>query len=198
MPITFSCSCGKKLQVNDEFAGRRARCQACGVVQTVPKPAAAVAQVVEVAEFEVVEDEPEGETFQLAGPAPRSVAADAEDAAPPKKKKRKNTRTKDEVDDGSLAALYLADACETAAREEERAREQGNDGGGWTFLGIHVTAGVAGGAGMLLSGTIAMIAFGLYRDEMGAKTQGRAFVGAIVYTTVGLITLFRALMGEEE
>lgn len=196
MPITFSCSCGKKLQVNDEFAGRRAKCTACGAIQDVPKPAAA--QVVEVNQFEVVEDEPEGETFQLAEPGARTVAADEDDAAPPKRKKRKNIRTKDEVDDGSLAALYLADACETAAREEERVRRQGNDGGGWTMFGIHLTAGVLGGSGMLLSGAIALIAMAFFRDDMGPKTQGKAFVAAIVYTAIGLITLYRALMGEEE
>ena len=196
MPITFSCSCGKKLQVNDEFAGRRAKCSACGTIQAVPKPVAA--QVVEVNAFEVVEDEPDGETFQLADPGPRKADPPDDDAVPPRKKKRKNIRTKDEVDDGSLAAPYLADACETAAREEERARQQGNDGGGWTMFGVTLTAGVLGGSGMLLSGAIAMIAMAFFRDDMGPKTQGKAFVGAIVYTAIGLITLFRALMGEEE
>jgi len=195
MPIAFSCSCGKKLQVNDEFAGRRAKCQACGAIQAVPRLAP---PIIEVNALEVVEDEPEESTFELVEPAAKKKAAADDEAPVPKKKKRKNKRTPEEVDEGSLAAMYMAEARENAEREEARAAAQGNDAGGWTFMGIHVTAGVLGGAAMLITGSIAMIAFAVYRDEMGPKAQGRAFVGAIVYTGIGLVTLFRALMGEEE
>ena len=37
MSIRLECSCGKKLSIKDEMAGRRVKCPACGVVLTVPK-----------------------------------------------------------------------------------------------------------------------------------------------------------------
>lgn len=55
MPISFTCTCGKTLQVKDEFAGRRVRCPACNGVATAPAGEP---------EFEVVDD-----------PAPRRAAA---------------------------------------------------------------------------------------------------------------------------
>jgi hypothetical protein len=36
MPIQFTCSCGRKLQGQDEHAGRRVKCPGCGVELTVP------------------------------------------------------------------------------------------------------------------------------------------------------------------
>jgi hypothetical protein len=40
MTIEFSCQCGKQVKVADKFAGRRAKCPACGVVLTIPAPEA--------------------------------------------------------------------------------------------------------------------------------------------------------------
>ena len=39
MAIALSCSCGKSLQVKDEFVGQRVRCPACSDVLTVPSVA---------------------------------------------------------------------------------------------------------------------------------------------------------------
>jgi hypothetical protein len=42
MPIQFACQCGKSLRAADEHAGKRAKCNACGQVVTIPgskKPA---------------------------------------------------------------------------------------------------------------------------------------------------------------
>lgn len=36
MPIAFSCECGKKYQVKDEFAGKKTNCQACGKSLLIP------------------------------------------------------------------------------------------------------------------------------------------------------------------
>jgi hypothetical protein len=36
MPILATCPCGKKYQLKDEFAGRRAKCPACGRVFQIP------------------------------------------------------------------------------------------------------------------------------------------------------------------
>lgn len=50
MPIPVSCSCGKSFRVTDEYAGKRAKCPACGTGLTVPKAEA-------FDDFEMVEDE---------------------------------------------------------------------------------------------------------------------------------------------
>ena len=40
MPIQFACSCGHKLQAEEEHVGRLVRCPACGAETTVPGPEA--------------------------------------------------------------------------------------------------------------------------------------------------------------
>jgi hypothetical protein len=36
MPITLNCGCGKRLQVRDELAGKKARCPGCGTILPIP------------------------------------------------------------------------------------------------------------------------------------------------------------------
>ena len=43
MPIDFACECGKWLQVEDQYAGKQAKCPSCGRVVTVPPPTPAAA-----------------------------------------------------------------------------------------------------------------------------------------------------------
>jgi hypothetical protein len=38
MAITVVCTCGKQLQVKDEYAGKRGKCSACGSVLVIPSP----------------------------------------------------------------------------------------------------------------------------------------------------------------
>ena len=40
MAIKVACSCGKKLEVKDELAGRRGKCPACGKILMIPAAAA--------------------------------------------------------------------------------------------------------------------------------------------------------------
>lgn len=40
MPITFTCSCGEKLEVDDDMAGRQVRCPYCEGIADVPAAAA--------------------------------------------------------------------------------------------------------------------------------------------------------------
>ena len=42
MSIDFSCACGRKLRVKDEFAGRKFKCPGCGKVTQAPTPEARV------------------------------------------------------------------------------------------------------------------------------------------------------------
>jgi hypothetical protein len=104
MPITFSCSCGKRLSVKDEFAGRRVKCPACGGVCTAPAAEPA---------FEVIE-EVEAPPPVPAPRAARAVAtgakpvartrtddfepADDEDEKPRKKRRRDDDDDEDEDD----------------------------------------------------------------------------------------------------
>ena len=47
MPISVRCACGKTLQVDDQFAGRRIRCPACGQI-TSTATSTSIFEVVEV------------------------------------------------------------------------------------------------------------------------------------------------------
>src|SRR5262249_35616150 len=38
MPIRFACPCGKAFQTQDEHAGKRTKCPACGQVLVIPGP----------------------------------------------------------------------------------------------------------------------------------------------------------------
>lgn len=40
MPLAVKCRCGKLLQVNEEFAGKRVKCPACGTILAIPTAAA--------------------------------------------------------------------------------------------------------------------------------------------------------------
>ena len=46
MPIRVTCACGKKYAFKDEFAGRRAKCQACGTEIMIPGQPTAATPVV--------------------------------------------------------------------------------------------------------------------------------------------------------
>jgi hypothetical protein len=190
MSITFPCACGKKLQVGDEFAGRRVKCPACAAVGVAPTPDPV---------FEVVEREPEAASAEDDS-SPLYLARDPDDEPDPKtgETRRRRRRKQDLEEEGSFAAVAMTEARERSEIEERRARESVNDGGGRTMFGIHVTGGVLTGAGLLFLGTVALIALAFLRDSMGPRVQVRAFIVAIVFTGIGLVTLFRALMGEED
>ncbi len=45
MAIEFSCDCGKLIRVAEQFAGRRAKCPACGRPLTIPQPEPSVDEI---------------------------------------------------------------------------------------------------------------------------------------------------------
>ena len=102
MPVTFTCSCGKTLQVKDEFAGRRVRCPACQ--QPVSVPAADLG-------FEVVEDTKASPGFEVvedtkASPPPtakrlpiRAKAVAIVDDTPSKSRSRNQDQDEEDEDD---------------------------------------------------------------------------------------------------
>ncbi|MCY3023391.1 MAG: hypothetical protein NTW87_30800 [Planctomycetota bacterium] len=68
MAIVVSCQCGRKFQTKDEYAGRQARCPACGKVLMIPESDVEVMTGDEPAES----GEDEGGAYeQEAAPAPR-------------------------------------------------------------------------------------------------------------------------------
>ena len=95
MAITLPCSCGKKLKMKDELAGKRIKCPACAAVLTVPEPEA------EEVELEPVEPEapaePDEEPEEREAPAEQDDDADEDRPRPKKKKKKKKKKSKFEL-----------------------------------------------------------------------------------------------------
>ncbi len=88
MPIRVTCLCGKKYMFKDEFAGRRAKCQACGQVVQIPRlPPDRSAACSERAE----------------GAVPPSSPAPSQQVAPETKQRGAKTQARVDLDDrGSL------------------------------------------------------------------------------------------------
>ncbi len=177
MPIRFSCACGKVLKVGDEHAGKRSKCPSCGEVSQVPAPEVEELEEIEEIDVEVVEEEE---------PKPR------------KKKRRPRERG------GAMSQMYEAQARADERRDRALGRsmdtEWGRDEqGGWTLFGVHVTAGVLSGAGMLLFGLFAIVLILIFKDDEDVILGPRIFIGAIVFTSLGAIVLVKSLFfGEED
>jgi hypothetical protein len=195
MPIQLCCSCGRQLKIADEYTGKRIKCPSCGAAQSVP-----AADSVEY-DVEIVEEAPPA----AVSPAPRQPARakpalEAEATKPPRGKKKRKRGSAGEKE-GSLAQMYMEQARHDLRRDEGRARAAGSWGrdedGGRTLFGIHVTAGVLAGAGMLFTGLLAMAIIAIFRDEL--VLAPRLFIAAIAGTTLGGITLIKSLFfGEED
>ena len=164
MPIECACPCGRRLRVADEFAGKKARCPQCGAVVAVPPPAP------DAGESEAPEDEP---------PVVR----------PRRKKKR---RPADE--EGPTARAYMREAEARLRRDDERERNRKReDGDGYTFGGVHVTAGVVMGGTLLAVGLVALAALLLARAG-GNPASPRLYAAAAIGTVLGALTLVKALL----
>jgi hypothetical protein len=89
MPILLTCSCGRKLQAQEEHAGRLVKCPACGAEMTVPKADAEAVQPAEAAA-------PKPSPVQPAPPRRAEGADDDSDAEHPRRRSR---REEDDEDD---------------------------------------------------------------------------------------------------
>lgn len=116
MPITTSCSCGRKLNLKDELAGKTVKCPQCGAALKVPDGKSTATAV--------------------ATPPPRSAPADSKiiekPSAPAKKKDdagpkivMSNFKSLEDFDD----AGNLKKKKKTFTKEEEAASEVGTSGG---------------------------------------------------------------------
>jgi DNA-directed RNA polymerase subunit RPC12/RpoP len=193
MAIPFACPCGRALKVADDYAGKRVRCPACGAAVLVP------AQEPAGADFELVEDDPPGAVTPARPPARPGPP----DAGGDPKRKTKGTRRKAKRRSagGPLSRMYDAQAREQLRRDDARARAAGtwnrDEEGGWTLFGVHVTAGVLSGAGMLFTGLLATLVIALFRDQW--MLHPRVYIASVGCTTLGGIVLIKGLFfGEED
>lgn len=196
MAIRFACTCGRQLQAADEHAGKRSKCPACGAAHVIPSLAPAVADL-EIVSDELPTAEPVDDDVQV--DAPSGDRGDDEKKKRGTKKKRKKHPSREK--DGPLAKMFLEQAREDMRRDDARARAAGSwsrdEDEGWTLFGVHLTAGVVSGAGMLFAGLMGMAFIALYRHEMFLGP--RIFIAAIGCTVIGGITLMRAVFfGEED
>jgi hypothetical protein len=127
---------------------------------------------------------------------------DDEEDRPRRGKKKRRRRSEDR--EGDLSRQYMAEARKNMRRDEMRARAAGgferDEDGGWTMFGVHITAGVLSGAGMLFVGLLAMVIIFIIRSMDEDIIPGpRLFIAAIVFTTIGGITLIKSIFyGEED
>ena len=186
------------------------------VVDDVPSPASSAAKapakapargaakvdaVEEVVEVEVAEEEPARSSGVRAGVAKDKAAkgknknrdSDEDDGDGKRRKKKK----KGQYSTDSFTQSYFEQAKRDQELREKRGRGTGRDEGaeGLTIGGVHISGVVLGGAGLLLLGLIGMIVVGIFRELVGM----RVFVGALVCTALGAITLISAVVyGHEE
>ncbi len=52
MTVKFRCSCGQKLSVGDDMAGRKVRCPRCKSVQSAPQPLLPHSEITRIADDE--------------------------------------------------------------------------------------------------------------------------------------------------
>jgi hypothetical protein len=152
-------------------------------------------EVVEAAEGEGQDQDPP----EVLPVEPATAADTGSEEAKPKARKRKKRRRVQE--EGPLARMYAAQAEARARHDEALGRKVGewgrDEGGGWTLFGVHITKGVLAGAGMVISGLLCMVVFAILQAQ--SVISVRLFVGALIYTVLGAITLYRSLVvGEED
>src|SRR5260370_14780159 len=86
MTVHFECQCGRKLQAQDEFRGKRVGCRSCGEVMLVPGMAKEQVPIREVLQPQrTARTEPSSEEHQ-------AVADGKEKVRRRKKKKKKGAR----------------------------------------------------------------------------------------------------------
>ncbi len=193
MPLTLTCSCGKSLQVADQYAGRRVKCPGCGATQTAEQPAPRRAAAdppgadshAEFDDFEVVEESgatAAPTTSQAAAstrPRVKAVASEEpeppappQDAPPAKSKKKKKKKKANNAEEGDWYEQM---------REREARVKRAVRGTAFIVLGALIVIGVA-------------IAFLGYREEL-KELGGRTMAGLLVLGGVGVAAVGKGVIG---
>ena len=169
MSITFACDCGKQLKVGDEYAGKRAKCPACGSVLAVPAgdgfPPAPPAPVADADDsYRMLDDDPPAVAPRPASDEyrrPRSLAPE-----PPRESEP----------DGPPRARYR-EVSEDAPSE----RDAGGESGG----GPHLPTVFGGLFSMALGGLFCWL-------------RGGVSIVGIILLIAGLVSFVKGLLGYQD
>jgi hypothetical protein len=184
MPIAFSCDCGKRFTVSDEYAGKRTKCPGCGSALTVPTPEAPGAPEVSKEESEeekayralaeAPDEEPAPRTPPVqsgswAADPPRRVKVDAAPEEQPSKPKKPPKFRKPSAEEREARKSR-----EPRQHDPERARK---------------ILYMIGGAVMILGG-IGLV----FLSFEGGSIRGGVFGGMLAFGGIG--TFFQGVTGE--
>jgi hypothetical protein len=183
MPIAVTCTCGRAMQIKEEFAGRKVRCPDCRGVVVVPTPEREADP--EHDALEVLMAEPQVEEGRETKPYPSSVAT-----------RRSQPLRGEDKDEAGIqeAPRPRPPVDEPRPRRPEPARKprprvRRDDGPrvvverGWFG---NVNAGVVGGLLMML---LAAVWF------FGGLAVGIIFFYPPILFIIGLVALFKGLSG---
>lgn len=178
MPITFSCACGKMLQVKDEFAGRRVKCPACSAVATAPA---------EEPEFEVVDEPAAPPPVKAALPRARPVEPPTDGEADRPRKRRRDedddeprSKRRDEEDEDDDRPRKKKKSFKAAKAERKES------GGHFGMEKGILNSGVMGGM-LAMIGAVVWFVLGLMAD--------RIFIYPPILFIVGLVAFIKGLVG---
>jgi len=184
MPITFTCTCGKSLRVNNELAGKTVRCPVCSAAVVVTNAAPA---------WEVVEDEPpplpkaKSSPMRAAPVAKKIEVEDDDDDDRPRKRRDRDDddddrprsrRRDDDDDDDDRPRKKKKYQSKKAGKEEKQSSFRMEKG--------IINSGVAGGA-IAMFAAVVWFVLGLINDFV--------FFYPPILFVIGLIAFVKGLMG---
>jgi hypothetical protein len=191
MPITLNCSCGKRLQVKDEFAGRRVKCPACGSIAQVPAPEAEP-------QFEVVEDEEPARPPRKAAAKKSETAGfnfssgGGDDDDKPRKKGRSKLDEDDEEEEDAPRSRRRRhdDDDEDDEEEDDRPRRRKSRRQPQSNMGARVGYMIGGLVLLLIGVGLAML--GWYG---GGRSSTKLLILGVCLAIGGIGTGFKGLTG---
>jgi hypothetical protein len=186
MPIKFTCSCGEKIEVDDELAGRQARCPYCEAVVDVPAatPRSSAAKRAKPAPPRESDDD-HGAYAGSLDPDARSNRRssrrrDEDDEDDDRPSRRRRDDDEDEDDRPRRRSAYNRDDDDDDRPSRRRKNIRRRQEPEYKLL----NGQVVGGAVMMFIGisvTVLLAFFGIY------------WLWMLVLTVIGLISLIRGL-----
>jgi hypothetical protein len=185
MPIQFACSCGRKLQAQEEHIGRRVQCPACGAETTVPGPEDAVQ----------TEEPPRPKTSPVTPAESRRSAEDDRDEDRP----RRSRRREDDEDDDARGRRSRDDDRDDRRRsryddddDDERREPAGTSGKAVAALVLGLLSlcvlGILAGLPAIILGFMGLRDIDRGRGRLGGK--GMAITGLVL----GFISVLTSLL----
>lgn len=214
MAITFQCTCGRTLRVNDNLAGKKARCPQCQGVVVIPQAEDPGFEVIEddppapaprraspvqaraiapppAADFEVVDDDPPPPK-SLKPSKRRAVLDEDEDEDEPRSRRNKRRYEDDDDEDDTPKRnrkRYEEDDDEDDEDERPRKRKKSRSRK-QSSGGINTGALLGGIVATLFFGGLAVLNY--FSDH--PRANGR-MIGCAVFAIFCLVGVGRTLMG---